>query len=656
VIERAILKYDYQKRSKKPLDTNNTEPLPISLKYLSDEIVKELDNEADMEIEEKKIVHFPYEKGYDIEETNKLNLQEKKQILSPDPALEADEEIRKRYELQKEMKNWMVAYDNYDDSCLLDENEDLEPNNWQINYGTPDPNSKISNIPCGGCGALLHCKDTAIPGYIPSEIFKNSLQKGGTNLEALICQRCHFLKHYNLALQVQVTPEDYPKVLSTVSEKRGLVILMVDLLDFPCSIWPGIGEIFGNKTPIVVVGNKVDLLPQDSRNFLQNIKTVLLNTMKLQGFATFNVKDVALISAKTGFGVEELITKLCSLYTFKGDVYIVGNTNVGKSSLFNVFLQSDYCKVQALDLIQRATTSVWPGTTLNLLKFPIKRPVGYRQYLRHKRLQSMYQIQAEENRLRKEQLKNTKDPKYATLMGHIDITRNPHEKVNELSDKFSIQGHSNASGKFKMGINENSMDFKYSKWCYDTPGVVQPDQLIHLLTTEELLSTLPKQLILPRTFCLKPKSSLFIAGLARLDYVVGPGSIRFTVFAANELPITICDMDNAEEIYQELLGSDLFKVPTGNLERIKKWPGLELAQNFTIKGESWYKSSNDIVLSNAGWIAVTGKLGLEYKIQAWTPEKRGVYIRECLLPHAVALAGKRIKHCVAYNKHKFFMK
>lgn len=56
-----------------------------------------------------------------------------------------------------------------------------------------------------------------------------------------------------------------------------------------------------------------------------------------------------------------------------GDVYLVGCTNVGKSTLFNALLQSDYCKVKAVDLIQRATTSPWPGTTLNLLKVMIER-------------------------------------------------------------------------------------------------------------------------------------------------------------------------------------------------------------------------------------------------------------------------------------------
>lgn len=53
---------------------------------------------------------------------------------------------------------------------------------------------------------------------------------------------------------------------------------------------------------------------------------------------------------------------------YPGDVYLVGCTNVGKSTLFNTLLQSDYCKVKAGDLLQRATISPWPGTTLNLLK------------------------------------------------------------------------------------------------------------------------------------------------------------------------------------------------------------------------------------------------------------------------------------------------
>lgn len=38
---------------------------------------------------------------------------------------------------------------------------------------------------------------------------------------------------------------------------KSLVILMVDLLDFPCSVWPGIVDIIGTKRPLFIVANKV---------------------------------------------------------------------------------------------------------------------------------------------------------------------------------------------------------------------------------------------------------------------------------------------------------------------------------------------------------------------------------------------------------------
>lgn len=45
-------------------------------------------------------------------------------------------------------KNWLQDYDLYDETAE------------EINvYGTPDVLYPISNVPCHGCGALLHCKE-----------------------------------------------------------------------------------------------------------------------------------------------------------------------------------------------------------------------------------------------------------------------------------------------------------------------------------------------------------------------------------------------------------------------------------------------------------------------------------------------------------------
>jgi ribosome biogenesis GTPase A len=64
-----------------------------------------------------------------------------------------------------------------------------------------------------------------------------------------------------------------------------------------------------------------------------------------------------------------------------GDVYLIGTTNVGKSSIFNLLLDSDLCSVKAVDKVEKALTSPVPGTTLNLLKFPIMRPGVLRVFI-----------------------------------------------------------------------------------------------------------------------------------------------------------------------------------------------------------------------------------------------------------------------------------
>jgi hypothetical protein len=88
----------------------------------------------------------------------------------------------------------------------------------------------------------IYLQDMAIPGYLPSELFK---QLDEVSLRAIVCQRCHFLRFYDTALNVIVSPDDYPKLMAHLKDIVALIVLMVDLLDFPCSMWPGIVDIVG---------------------------------------------------------------------------------------------------------------------------------------------------------------------------------------------------------------------------------------------------------------------------------------------------------------------------------------------------------------------------------------------------------------------------
>lgn len=272
----------YEITDTKMLDDINTEKANINL---PDEKYKEL-----------------YEKYLQIKQNNTLNDDKNIPIFED---IEKNNNIPKG-ELWKIPSTWMTDYEQFDDTLL----------NIHYNcYGTSDPDSEVSSIPCGGCGALLHCKDPEIPGYLPLELFS----KNNEDLKSTICQRCHFLKFYNSALEVKVSIEDYPNLLKVIKTKKCAIILIVDLTDFPCSIWPDLKTIMHPFTPIFLVGNKVDLLPRDSPKFLENIKQLLTNTVvQVTGVKKENITHVQLISAKTGYGIEQLINKLQYKWRYKG--------------------------------------------------------------------------------------------------------------------------------------------------------------------------------------------------------------------------------------------------------------------------------------------------------------------------------------------------
>ncbi|KAK7072414.1 nitric oxide associated protein 1 [Halocaridina rubra] len=110
-----------------------------------------------------------------------------------------------------------------------------------LGLGSCDQEIPISNIPCGGCGARLHCQEHSLPGFLPKEIYSR-LDIGG--LKSSVCQRCYLLKHHNVALHVRVSPDIYPKLLEPIKREKALVVVVIDLLDMPCSIWPDLIDIF----------------------------------------------------------------------------------------------------------------------------------------------------------------------------------------------------------------------------------------------------------------------------------------------------------------------------------------------------------------------------------------------------------------------------
>ncbi|KAK1799054.1 hypothetical protein P4O66_007320 [Electrophorus voltai] len=526
-------------------------------------------------------------------------------------------------------------------------------------YGTPDATVPVSQTCCSGCGALMHCSAPEVPGYLPSEKYTQLMEEG--TLNAAICQRCFLLIHHQKALNVTMSKEEYRKVVSRIKLEKALVLLIVDLLDIPDSIVSDLPQLVGKNKRIVILGNKVDLLPADTENYLQRIKRQLAQYCTDAGIPTSDHKDIHLISAKTGYGIENLITSLQTSWKYKGDVYLVGTANAGKSTLFNTLLESDYCKSRASDVIHKATISPWPGTTLNLLKFPIINPTAHRLLRRAERLRQAA-LQTEED-LHPDELKRIQQfRRQGYLVGRVGRTfrvQQPSRKDIEFdadSLSFGVDMKDDHTGNLshepavQMELSYN--EIKDAHWFYDTPGIMKERDILSLLTEQEVKTVVPTHAIIPRTFVLKPGMVLFLGALARIDYLEGDHLCWFTIIASSRIPVHITSLEKADSTYQKHAGHTLLAVPMGGEERMKVFPPL-VPQDLELQGRGLNTAVTDIKLSAAGWVAVAAAEGERVVLRVHAPEEAGVHLRDPpLLPQIVNMKGNRVRKSPAYKSRK----
>jgi nitric oxide-associated protein 1 len=233
-----------------------------------------------------------------------------------------------------------------------------------------------------------------------------------------------------------------------------------------------------------------------------------------------------------------MITKLFKLWNDEGSVYLLGMANAGKSVLYNQLLESDYCRTLASEAIAKATTSFWPGTTLNMLKFPITFLDKYKYRLRAKRVLND-KVELEKIEMERYNLyKKTYNLKHAELIGIIGNSFKQNFVANDAIDARidSTYSMDELTGEIKEGENFNNIsdfmknrvkdareDYKHeiyenkAAWFYDTPGVLGTREILKLFSKQELQIVFPLGVIMPRVYWMKPGQSLFVGGLMRID-------------------------------------------------------------------------------------------------------------------------------------------
>lgn len=211
---------------------------------------------------------------------------------------------------------------------------------------------KNMNIRCSGCGAIIQSNDSLAPGYIDKEVLEK--HKDGN----FYCKRCFDLKHYNKNVILKMDNDKYLENLEKIKKDKGLIVYIVDLFDLDGTILANINDIYKSDN-ILLVANKVDLF-LNSIN-LNNIYNYLRRYLKSRNI---KVKDVFLMSSFKNEDIDLLIEEIKKNKDNNQNVYFVGMTNVGKSTILNKII---YKYTNEADLI---TVSNNVNTTLDNIYIP----------------------------------------------------------------------------------------------------------------------------------------------------------------------------------------------------------------------------------------------------------------------------------------------
>ena len=364
----------------------------------------------------------------------------------------------------------------------------------------------MEEIKCIGCGANLQCEDEKKPGYVLPSVLSR------LDLEGVVCSRCHKIKNYNLITKNELSTEEYYKIIKKIAAKDALFVYVLDIFNLSSTLNKEVIDLIKGKD-VILVCNKMDLMPKSLKE--GKLSLWVRHQAKVLGL---KVKDIILISVHKKHHIDELVMMM-DRYRKGRHVYVLGSTNVGKSSLINQLLRSE--GMLDYDLI---TTSIIPATTLNLIEIPF----------------------------------------------------------------------------FKKGI------------LYDTPGLVNDDNILSLVDAKDFKTIMPKTEVRPSVYQLNPEQSLLIGGFACFNFIEGEKN-NFVTYFANTLPIQRSKYQRALEIFPSKI-YEMFKVNTPDLE----------FETFEFNIEK----PCDIVISGLGFVAVKNAPA---KVSVTVIKGCGVMVRDAII-------------------------
>ena len=192
---------------------------------------------------------------------------------------------------------------------------------------------------CQGCGSVLQCENPNLDGY-------------SKKIDNVLCERCFRIKNYNDYKKVIKTNNDFMPIINNISTTGDLVVLLVDLFSIPKSLDSIINNL---NNDILLVLTKRDILPLS-----------IYDERLIEYFNGLSnrIVDTVICSSKKNLNIDEVMNKIYE-YKHSNDVYVVGYTNAGKSTMINKILYN-YTEKEPM-----ITTSLLPSTTIDAITIEI---------------------------------------------------------------------------------------------------------------------------------------------------------------------------------------------------------------------------------------------------------------------------------------------
>ena len=163
-----------------------------------------------------------------------------------------------------------------------------------------------------------------------------------------ICSRCFKLKNYGKYEKVDKDNKEFLTILKDI-KADDLVLYVTSLFNLNI-------DYINKFKNVILVLTKKDILPKS----IKDIK--LIDYIKNKNI---NILDIEVISSIKNYNLDSLMNKI-NKYKTTNNVYVVGNTNSGKSTLVNKIIKN-YYNTSNIDI----TTSLYPSTTLDKIEIKL---------------------------------------------------------------------------------------------------------------------------------------------------------------------------------------------------------------------------------------------------------------------------------------------